>query len=269
MTTRRCGLLAVLFLLAAPLAAAEFWFVQITDTHQGSIQHDLRLAKIIDTIATLPQQVAFVVHTGDVAADNLDQANNAERFRAAYAALKVPVYFTAGNHDVLKYHGDARRQASLSAWTNRFGALNHTAEHAGVRLVFVFMENIREKYPLPGHDPVAWLAETLAAEPGKPVLLFQHAPVTLDFYRRKEERGPTWKDNWGAAFRERYRALVNGGTVQAIFGGHFHRDELHHVGEVPLFVSASVAGYWGRQATFRLYHYKDGRISYHTVYIED
>jgi hypothetical protein len=31
----------------------------------------------------------------------------------------------------------------------------------------------------------------------------------------------------------------------------------------------SVAGYWGRQASFRLYEYRDGRVGYRTIYLQD
>jgi hypothetical protein len=53
-----------------------------------------------------------------------------------------------------------------------------------------------------------------------------------------------------------------------VIAGHFHRDELHWVGDVPLFVCAPLAGYWGRQGSYRIYEYKDGRLGYRTQYLE-
>jgi UDP-2,3-diacylglucosamine pyrophosphatase LpxH len=79
---------------------------------------------------------------------------------------------------------------------------------------------------------------------------------------------PQDKDPWGAANRARYRTLVNRPNVRGIFCGHFHRDDLHWVGNIPLFSAPSIAGYWGRQASFRVYHWQDGRLGYITVYVQ-
>jgi UDP-2,3-diacylglucosamine pyrophosphatase LpxH len=62
--------------------------------------------------------------------------------------------------------------------------------------------------------------------------------------------------------------LINSYNVKAVIAGHFHRDELHWLENVPLYVSSPVAGYWGRQATFRIYEYSNGKIGYRTQYIE-
>jgi UDP-2,3-diacylglucosamine pyrophosphatase LpxH len=60
-----------------------------------------------------------------------------------------------------------------------------------------------------------------------------------------------------------------GYDVKAVITGHFHRDELHWVGGRPVFAAPPVAGYWGRQASFRLYEYRDGRLSYRTIYLAE
>jgi UDP-2,3-diacylglucosamine pyrophosphatase LpxH len=73
---------------------------------------------------------------------------------------------------------------------------------------------------------------------------------------------------WPPAARERFEQLVNAANVKGVLSGHFHRDELHWLGKVPVFVSAPVADYWGRQGSFRLYEYRDGRLSYRTIYLE-
>jgi hypothetical protein len=57
--------------------------------------------------------------------------------------------------------------------------------------------------------------------------------------------------------------------VQAVITGHFHRDELHWLDGIPIFAAPPVAAYWGRQASFRLYEYRDGRLGYRAVYLQE
>ncbi len=54
----------------------------------------------------------------------------------------------------------------------------------------------------------------------------------------------------------------------AAIAGHFHRDEFHDLGGVPLLVAAPVSGRFGRQTSFRIYEYDSGRLTYRTWYLE-
>ena len=65
-----------------------------------------------------------------------------------------------------------------------------------------------------------------------------------------------------------WEKLVNTHNVKAVIAGHFHRDEFHWLGHVPLYVSGPVANFWNRNATFRLYEYRNGQIGYRTQYLE-
>jgi UDP-2,3-diacylglucosamine pyrophosphatase LpxH len=93
------------------------------------------------------------------------------------------------------------------------------------------------------------------------VLLFQHTPPVGGFFRNQVHPG------WPEESRRRWEELVLGHAVKGVFTGHFHKDELHWVGDVPIFVAPPVAGSWGRQSTFRLYEYRDGKVSYRTGYV--
>jgi UDP-2,3-diacylglucosamine pyrophosphatase LpxH len=73
---------------------------------------------------------------------------------------------------------------------------------------------------------------------------------------------------WRKEVREKWERLLNSANVKAVIAGHFHRDEFHWLGEVPLYVAEPVAGYWGRQCTFRIYEYRGGKVGYRTVYVE-
>jgi UDP-2,3-diacylglucosamine pyrophosphatase LpxH len=63
-------------------------------------------------------------------------------------------------------------------------------------------------------------------------------------------------------------ALINQYNVKAVITGHFHRDEFHWLDKVPLYVSVPVAEKFGRQAGFRIYEYKNGKLGYTTQYLE-
>lgn len=263
-------LLVPWYSVAATGKNAGFYFVQITDTHWGPRKHHQRLRKAIEYINKLPMKIDFVVHTGDLASNNLHQDGVVDKNKKLFSQFKAPLYLVAGNHDVMKYNGTSILLKTYQIYTNHFGPLNYTVEHKGVVLVFTFMENERERYTLPGHAPWKWLATTLKKHQQRPVLLFQHAPPTLDLYKSRFETHHQYHDPWGKKNRTRYSTLVNRhGNVKAIVCGHFHRAELHWVGKVPLHVCGSIAGYWGRQGSFRLYHYDQGRLSYQTIYVED
>ena len=47
--------------------------------------------------------------------------------------------------------------------------------------------------------------------------------------------------------------------------GRFHRDEPHSASGRPVFAAPPVAAYWDRQAGFRRYEYRDGRLGYRTI----
>ena len=68
-----CILLASCAGLAPPRAGEDdaFYFVQITDTHFGARGYLENIEKTVDRINDLPQDIAFVVHTGDIMNDNI------------------------------------------------------------------------------------------------------------------------------------------------------------------------------------------------------
>ena len=97
----------------------------------------------------------------------------------------------------------------------------------------------------------------------KPVLLFQHSPWFDDYY------GNVLHPGWPENTRNRWAELVRSGPVKAVITGHCHRDELHWEGDVPVYLGEAAARFWGRQPAFRIYCFKDGRLSYRTWYLND
>lgn len=235
------------------------YFVQVADTHLGVAGHDRVVTQIVDMINALPMPVACVVHTGDLSADQLDRPAATDPGLAALRKLKVPVHFIPGNHDIL-----AKRKAeTLTAWTNSVGPLCSRAEYGGVLFLFVYMDAVVRQEDVPGFDPLGWLERELRGSHGKPVLLFFHTPPMDDFY------GNQWHAGWPQSIRERWLTLVKSANVRAAIGGHFHRDELQWMDGVPVYVAPPAARFWGRQPSFRIYEYRNGRLSYRTCYLEE
>lgn len=260
---RRFAALWVLMLVfALPLRAEPltFTFVQITDTHLGIPENDRRTRKIVDAVNALPMTVACVVHTGDIYDRRVrENPEAAARAAAVFAPLRVPVYFVPGNHEIDLFRMADRTEA---AYTKAFGPLSYSKPVAGMLFVFTYSDPLREGVSLPGFDPLDSLRQELEKSHGAPVLLFHHCPSVEDFYANRLHPG------WNSHVREHWVRLINRFNVKAVIAGHFHRDECHWLGDVPLYVSGPVAEKYGRQAGYRIYEYKDGRLSYTTQYLE-
>jgi 3',5'-cyclic AMP phosphodiesterase CpdA len=252
---------ALLFFAVSFASAQDFYFVQITDTHLWDADHGKRLEKIIKLVNTLPMKIEFTAVTGDVFQNCAADKEKAEKGAELFKKLKEPVFFTPGNHDILKKDTDK----CLESWRSVFGRLSFSVENHGVVFVFVSTEDFSEMRAVPDYNSLSELKKHLAEAGGKPVVVFHHVPaVEKDFYNNKF--GVSWKDE--GARREWVSIISANKNVKAVITGHFHRDELDWFGDTPVFTAPSVAGYWGRQASFRVYHYKGGKIGYRSVYLD-
>jgi 3',5'-cyclic AMP phosphodiesterase CpdA len=240
-------------------ALAPFHFVQITDTHHGHPLHLIRTRMAVDAINALPMPIEVVLHTGDLASNNLTM-ENAAAISNEFSRLNAPVVFVPGNHDILP----KRMEENVAAFRAYLGPLARRVEHGGAVFLALYTEPLRKGNAVDGYDPLDWLGQQLSAEPRRPTFVVHHAPDGLDFYRNKQHEG------WPDAERQRWQEVLSRGNVRAIIAGHFHRDELqwNELG-IPTYISAGIACYWDRQGSFRIYTYADGRLTYQTVYIED
>jgi len=233
----------------------HFYFVQITDTHFGDADHYARVEKIVEAVNNLPLDIKCVVHTGDVTSDNIIQDSIVTRGLSILNQLSVPIHYVAGNHDILKKDLDATRQI----FEENFGPLISVRDYEGVQFITVFTEPIARGYILDGYDPLNEL-ETILSN-GKPSIVFHHSPSPDDFYKN------SMHDSWNKDGQNKWVGLLNRYNVKAVMAGHYHRDEVHWLGNVPLFVSAPVGSWWGRQPTYRLFEFKKGKVGYRTQYI--
>ncbi len=252
-------------LLAAPLAGCAdeaFCFVQITDLHVGGgTDHVQRVAAAIEAINALPDPAAFVLVTGDLVRDNLWDTNAVARATRMLDRIHAPVHVVPGNHDILA----ARWTETTNAYIRAFGPLQTNFTCHGVVFLTLCDETLRDEHLAAAHpdcDPLGWLERQLQVASNQPVIVVNHRPCVEDFHNNAYYPG------WPQPMRQRWIELLNRHHVRAEITGHLHRDELHWLGSVPLYVAAPLAGYYGRQASFRVYTWKDSHLSYRTVYLD-
>ena len=236
--------------------------MQITDLHiGGGTDHVQRANAAIDAINALPVTVEFVLVTGDLSRDNLWDTNAVARISRLLARIHAPVHVIPGNHDLPANRWDD----STNAYVQAFGPLQTNFTCHGVVFLALCDETLHDERTTSAHpdcDPLGWLEGQLQAASNQAVIVVNHRPCVEDFHNNEFHPG------WPPATRQRWTDLLNKYHVRAEIVGHFHRDELYWLGDVPLYVAAPLAGYYGRQASFRLYTWKDGRLSYRTVYLE-
>jgi hypothetical protein len=155
------------------------------------------------------------------------------------------------------------KTTAVTLYKKRFGPLATTAEYHGVLFLFVCMEPLTGKIAIPDYDPLKWVAAQLREAKGRPVVLCQHSPPTTDYYDGELHEG------WPMEMRTRWEALLDHSPIVAVLTGHFHRDELHWIRDVPVYVCEPAVRFWERQPAFRIYEYEDGKLSYRTQYIEE
>ena len=130
MSRRRWMPIAVMFLLmpfrcdrafaaSRPSPNVHFYFVQITDTHMSDEISFQQLRNVVASINQLPIPIACVVHTGDIMFDDITNENVVRRSLTAFARLRPPVHFVAGNHDIIRVN----LTPTLKAYRQSFGPL--------------------------------------------------------------------------------------------------------------------------------------------------
>ncbi len=264
-SVRRHIFSAVLLILclAAPSShcGEGFHFVQISDIHFDGGRNTRRMEHVVEAVNKLPMQVEFVAITGDIMADNIEREEIVAQGLEILSRIKAPLSLLPGNHDILVN----KLEQTLPLYRKHFGELSHKREVGGVIMLFLYTEPLRKKFQVEGYDPAAWLAKELDSAQNKPVVIFHHSPSSTDFYNNQLH------DSWPPDEVEKWEKLASRPNVKAIICGHFHRAEQHWLGNVPIYVGTAVAHYWGREPTYRIYHYdqKNGRLSYSTQYIEN
>lgn len=243
---------------SAPVTnSGGFYFAQITDTHWGVKGGVALTRRAVQAINKLPVEIAFVVHTGDILADTIHDEALVREGVEVMRGLKAPVYYIPGNHDIL----EGGKKATERLFADYFGGSGRKVEIKGVWCLFMSSEWRDGDERRPSHGQQDWIARMVRKDDARPVLVFLHRPPVADRLNAKtpEEWGEEKHPRWERLFEERPQ-------IKALVAGHLHRDELHWIGGVPVYVASSVASFWERQSSVRLYHYDGGRLTYWTIY---
>ena len=168
---------------AQAASAGAFSFVQISDTHVGfnKAANPDPIATLHEAIAhvkALPQQPAFVLHTGDIT-----HLSKPEQFDTADQILKdvgVPVFHVPGEHDTLDEGNGKVYLDRYGPMTKAKGTGYYSFDHGGVH--FIALINVvgltGGGSGSLGADQIQWLAEDVAGlSSSTPIVVFAHMPL--------------------------------------------------------------------------------------------
>lgn len=254
----RPGAVEAAWLRPAPVTNSCFYFAQITDTHWGVKGGLAMTRRAVEAINKLPVDLAFVAHTGDIFADTIHDAAVAREGLEIMRGLKAPVYYIPGNHDIL----EGETEATERLFVKYFGKVGAKVEVRGVLCLFTTSELGDGDERIPSHVQQDWLDRNVTKDERRPVLVFVHRPPVADRLNAKTT------EEWGEDKYPRWERLFEAHPqIKAMISGHLHRDELHWIGAVPVYVSSSVASFWDRRPSVRLYKFESGRLTYWTIYL--
>ncbi len=233
-----------------------FYFVQIADTHIGKGTNLEITQNLVKQINKLPMDIKFVIHTGDILQDGMRDTTNVIKAVRVLSELEAPLLYIPGNHDIFQEH----LEEEIDIFQEYFGDLIFVKEFDEVSFIGLYSDPLAYSFSVEDYDPFFELEKALKKTSGKPVIVFHHIPSVGFFYNN------TMHDGWENENRDRWEKTLNSYNVIAILAGHFHGSEQHWIGNIPLYVSASVTNRFGRQPSFRIYEYKNGTLSYRTQY---
>lgn len=215
------------------LAADEFYFVQLSDTHWGfqdpKANPDPRasLEKAVAAIKSLSQAPDFVVFTGDLTHktdDGVERRKRMGEFKEIIQPLSgLRTIFLPGEHDAAADQG--------AAFKENFGVTHQSFDHKGIH--FITLDNVSDPKGLVGEEQLAWLASDLKPlDHGRPVVVFTHRPLW--------DLKPDW--DWFTADGGKVVELLSPFKTATVFYGHIHQENRHMTGNV-MHVSARSALY--------------------------
>jgi 3',5'-cyclic AMP phosphodiesterase CpdA len=215
----------------AAAAAKSFSFVQISDSHIGFARPENpdvlgTFAKTIEAINALPQQPAFVVHTGDVT--HLSKPAQFDAAKEALASLKAPLIVLPGEHDVIGtpqhfFDAFARSDAPNGWFSFDQGGIHFLS------LVNVFNFEVDGKL---GADQLAFVENDLSAQKtSTPIVVFGHVPLYALY--------PQW--GWTTEDGARVLAALRRFDAVTVLNGHIHQIVQHSEGNIRFATAASTA----------------------------
>jgi 3',5'-cyclic AMP phosphodiesterase CpdA len=220
---------------AAQAAAGDFSFVQISDSHIGFQKGPYQdvtgtLKEAVARINALPQQPAFVLHTGD-----LTHLAKPEEFDTVAEVLKGvkagKVLYVPGEHDV--FTDDGKRYLDRFGKGTR-GAGWYSFDYKGCH--FVGLVNVANLKPgglgTLGKEQLDWLQKDVAGlADSTPVVVFAHVPLWTVYEK--------W--GWGTEDAGQALALLKRFGSVTVLNGHVHQILQKVEGKVTFHTARSTA----------------------------
>jgi Icc protein len=215
----------------ASAATSPFSFVQISDSHIGFTRPENpdvlgTFAKTIAAINALPEQPAFVVHTGDVT--HLAKPAQFDAAKQILSSLKAPLIVLPGEHDVIgSPHGffDAFKRTDAP---NGWFSFDQGGIHF-VSLVNVFNFEVDGKL---GNEQLDFVEKDLAAQKiSTPIVVFGHVPLYALY--------PPW--GWTTEDGSRVLAALRRFDAVTVLNGHIHQIIQHIEGNIRFATAAATA----------------------------
>lgn len=227
--------------------------VQLSDTHlsrRGGATND-NATKLIELINEL--EPTFVVHSGDVAILNPDDAGDRATAKELLAGISAPYRVLPGNHDVGEpgphpWAGIETTSERVTAFTDAFGD-DHWVEIVG-GWAFLGLNSEVMGRGLPEEEAQwAWLETVPGIIGDRPVIGFCHKPLWAPISLGPEHQVALFDDD-----RERLLSILSGVNLKVWGSGHLHyyglaQQELPS-GEKIITVSAPATGFVNTASEF-------------------
>ncbi len=208
-------------------------FVQISDSHIGfhqaanpDVEGTLRAA--VAAINALPQQPAFVVHTGDVT--HLSKPEQFTTAKDILSTLRAPLVVLPGEHDFIgsdhqRFFDVFPADDKRSTW--------RSWDRAGVHYVVLINVFDFENMGLLGTDQLTWLEQDLRAQKnGTPIVVFTHVPLYALY--------PQW--GWTTQDGAKALSMLRRFDHVTVLNGHIHQVVRYQEGTIT-FASANATAY--------------------------
>jgi 3',5'-cyclic AMP phosphodiesterase CpdA len=207
----------------------ELRLVQVADLHLGAGQeHHLdNWRKVRAWVAR--ERPDLVVVNGDLVMNHPDDERDHAFAREEVDRLSAPCRFLPGNHDVgdnvlfgkmPERIDDVRRER----FRRHYGEDRFSFTAAGWGFVGVNAQLFGSGGLPAEEEQWRWIAQAFAAHEGKPIALFIHKPLFLDFPGEKDSEDATLRQSClDASSRERLLALCRAHGVRLVSSGHKHQ----------------------------------------------
>jgi hypothetical protein len=219
-------------------AAADFSFVQISDSHIGFMKEPNKdvvgtLQVAVDRINRLPEAPAFLLHTGDLT--HLAKPHEFDTVAQVLTGVKAgKVFYVPGEHD---FDNDENR-----LYLERFGKGTrgtgwHSFDYKGVHFIgLVNVANAKSGSSnglgVLGAEQLDWLKKDVAGLTGNtPVVVFAHVPLWAVY--------PKW--GWATNDSEQALALLRRFGSVTVLNGHIHQVMQKVEGQVVFHTARSTA----------------------------